>query len=212
MKLCKLLLPGLLFFSALKTALAADMTLVRHGDLWYYHKGTNAPQTAWQTLADNALDSSWVTANGGFGYGDAGIVGQATTLSDMQNRYTTLYIRRSFDIISDVDTNLHLQLTVDNDDGYVAYLDGEELNRARAPGAPGTTVLYSTNATANHEASCCDAPTNQASVVDLGVVGNRLSIGSHVLAIQGLNVATNSSDFHLIADLALVVPPTNGIS
>ncbi len=214
MKLSQLLLAGLGLFASLNSTRAADLPLVHHSDLWRYHKGTNAPQSAWQTIPEGALDSSWGSASGGFGYGDAGIVGQATTLSDMTNRYTTLFIRKSFDIVSDVDTNLHLQLTIDYDDGYVAYLDGGELNRARAPGAPGTTVLFNTNATANHEASCCNAPTNPPSVLDFGAVGNRLAVGTHVLAIQGLNVTSNSSDFHLIADLSLVAytAPTNGVS
>jgi hypothetical protein len=38
---------------------------------------------------------------------------------------------------------------------------------------------------------------------DLGAVGNRLSPGPHVLAVLGLNRATNSTDFILVADLVL---------
>jgi len=95
----------------------------------------------------------------------------------MLNGYTTFYIRRSFDIVSELATNRLLQLTLDFDDGYVAHLDGAELRRANAPGAPGTIVPYNANATAGHEASCCNPPVNQASVLDLGPVGNRLSIG-----------------------------------
>ena len=179
------------------------LSLVNHGDLWRYRQGTNAPPAGWQRDADAALDGSWLSGPGGFGYGDAAIVGEATTLSDMLNGYTTFYLRRSFDITSEVATNRFLQLTIDFDDGYVAYLDGVELSRANAPGAPGTSVPYSANATAGHEASCCNAPVNPPSVIDLGPVSNRLSLGTHILAIQGLNVTNNSSDFHLIADLSV---------
>src|SRR5439155_6573777 len=74
------------------------LTLVNHTDLWRYRKGTNAPPAGWQTNADATLDSSWQSGPGGFGYGDPAIVGEATTLGDMLNGYTTFYIRRSFDI------------------------------------------------------------------------------------------------------------------
>src|SRR5436190_1024047 len=181
----------------------APLSLVNHGDVWHYRKGTSAPPAGWQTNADATLDNSWLSGPGGFGYGDAAIVGEATPLNDMLNGYTTLYIRKSFDLESTVDTNRHLKLTIDFDDGYVAYLDGVELSRSNAPGAPGTVVAHNTNATANHEASCCTAPTSPPSALDLGPVGDRLPVGRHVLALQGLNATNNSSDFHLIADLAV---------
>jgi len=56
-------------------------SLVNHGDLWRYRKGTSAPSADWQTNADATLDSSWLSGPGGFGYGDAAIVGEATTLA-----------------------------------------------------------------------------------------------------------------------------------
>jgi hypothetical protein len=186
------------------------LPLVNHGDLWRYRKGTSAPPVGWQTNAESTLDNSWLSGPGGFGYGDAAIAGEATALNDMPNGYTTLYIRKSFDVSSEVDTNRHLKLTIDFDDGYVAYLDGAELSRTNAPGAPGTVVAYATNATANHEASCCTPPTNPPNMLDLGPVGDRLGIGGHVLALQGLNATNNSSDFHLIADLAVAAPPSYG--
>src|SRR5213075_353449 len=89
------------------------LSLVNHGDLWRYRKGTSAPPAGWQTNADATLDGSWLSGPGGFGYGDAAISGEATTLNDMLNGYTTLYIRKSFDISSAVDTNRHLKLTID---------------------------------------------------------------------------------------------------
>src|SRR6266550_4315360 len=80
------------------------LSLVNHGDLWRYRKGTSAPPAGWQTNTDTTLDGSWLTGPGGFGYGDAAIAGEATTLSDMLNGYTTFYLRRSFDITSEVAT------------------------------------------------------------------------------------------------------------
>lgn len=202
----------LLAAAALSLAQAVSFAatpLVNHGDAWNYHKGANAPQAGWLTIADALLDATWITAAGGFGYGDVGILGEATTLGDMPNLYTTFNIRRSFTVSSAVDTHLHLQLTIDYDDGFVAYLDGAELMRANAPGSPGAPVTNTAVATGLHEASCCNAPVNPASVIDLGPVGDRLGVGTHVFALIGLNQASGSTDAHLIADLSLI---TNAVS
>jgi Right handed beta helix region len=184
-----------------------SVALVNSGDIWRYRPArTNAPQVDWRTDADAALDGTWLSAPGGFGFGDPGIVGEATTLSTMLNNYSSLAIRREFSIAAPVDPARRIQLTVDYDDGYVAWLDGVEI--ARSPNAIGVGNPPPYNAGAlsgpNHEASCCGAATNTPSVLDLGPVGALLAPGTHVLAIQGINAASNSSDFHLIADLALV--------
>jgi len=204
------------FFVLISRALAQSLTvqvgspappptpLVNHGDTWSWHKGTNAPQASWQTIDDATLDATWSSSAGGFGYGDAGIVGEATTLSDMLNRYTTFFIRRTFTIGTQVDTTRHLMLTVDYDDAFLAYLDGVEIHRANTTNAAGSTITYTQTAGGNsHEASCCNAPVNPAATYDLGAVGSRLGVGPHILALVGLNQSVGSSDFHLIADLAL---------
>src|SRR6185295_18179164 len=59
------------------------LSLVNHGDLWRYRKGTSAPPAGWQTNAEATLDGSWLSGPGGFGYGDAAIIGEATPLNDM---------------------------------------------------------------------------------------------------------------------------------
>ncbi len=190
-------------FTACFTSVAPpSATLVNHGDTWRSHKGTNAPQTGWQTVGDAALDGTWASSSGGFGYGDAGIIGEAAALGDMQSRYTTFYLRRTFDMPGPIDPNTHLVLKMDFDDGFVAYLDGAEVARANAPGSPGESVAHTATATALHEASCCNSPVNPTTSFDLGPVGSRFATESHILAIQGLNQAIDSSDFHLIADLA----------
>jgi hypothetical protein len=181
---------------------APSAPLINHSDTWHYRPGlNNAPQADWTTADDTALDGTWTAAPGGFGYGDAGIVGEATTLSTMMNNYSSLFIRRSFSIAAPVDPSQHIQLTVDYDDGYVAYLDGIEI--ARSPNVTGTPAYNASTVTANHEASCCNAPVNPPTVLDLGLVGSSLPVGSHVLALQGINGGSNSSDFHLIVDLGL---------
>ena len=192
---------------------APPAALVRHDDIWSFHKGTNAPQANWQTIADATLNADWGGAAGGFGYGDNAITNipgtsyESTMLPDMLNGYTTLFIRRTFTVGSQVDTNLHLLLTMDFDDGFVAYLDGVEIRRANTTNAIGSAVTFAQTTGANsHEASCCTSP-NPATTYDLGAVSNRLAVGTHVLAIVGLNQSATSTDFHLIADLLLSSAP-----
>src|SRR5437899_6819143 len=165
--------------------------LVSHGDNWHYRKGTNTPQSNWKMAADTGLDATWLTGNGGIGYAD-NTPEEAkcqTLLTDMRNVYTTLYMRREFTISSAVDTNLHLVLSMDYDDGYIAFLDGAYLTSGNVNGAPAEPA-FNAVAPALHESSLGNSPplfppeTN-----DLGLVGTRLSVGTHVLAIVGVNQA-----------------------
>src|SRR6185436_8944548 len=103
------------------------------------HKGTNAPVVGWQTVADAALGASWASGNGGFGYADNApeTARCQTLLPDMKSvqlggaatNYSTFYFRQSFDVTTAVDPAERLLLTIDYDDGFVAYLDGTEILR-----------------------------------------------------------------------------------
>ncbi|MBN2508092.1 MAG: right-handed parallel beta-helix repeat-containing protein [Verrucomicrobia bacterium] len=173
--------------------------LVRHDDLWRFHVGTNAPPPGWQTNHEVTLGTSWGTGPGGFGYDDGD---DATDLTVMYNRASTLYIRKTFVIGEAIDPSRRLELTVDYDDGFVAYLDGVEV--ARSPNVQtsvGVEPAFNavTRPGANHEALGYRGLA--VDVFDLGEVGSRLQPGTHVLAVLGINSATTSSDFSLIADL-----------
>jgi hypothetical protein len=126
----------------------------------------------------------------------------------MRHHYTTLAIRREFELTESLDPALHLWLQVDFDDGFVAFLAGVELARVNVEGPAGQPVDHEATATHHHEASCCDDPTHPPERFDFGPVGDRLPVGRHVLALQGLNESAGSSDFHLIADLTAEPPAT----
>lgn len=76
----------------------------------------------------------WELRPGGFGYGDAGILWEGTVLEDMKGRYTTVYIRRAFELKEPMPTNFRLYLAVDYDNGLIAWLDGNEPLRINVPG------------------------------------------------------------------------------
>ena len=176
------------------------LPLVNYNDTWRYHLGTNAPQADWKTqIDDGEFDAQlWGSGPGGFGYEDGD---DNTVLLNMSNRCSTLYIRKVFELPAGVDPSRTLRLTMDWDDGFIAWIDGTEV--ARSPNAPaGEPPHTAVSAPPNHEAS--RGPSgNPPTTYDLGSVGSRLSPGFHVLAIMGLNGASNSSDFSLIADLVV---------
>jgi parallel beta-helix repeat protein len=180
------------------TAAPPPTPLVNRGDTWHYRKGTSEPQADWRLAEDADLDGTWLTGPGGFGYADSD---DATVLNDMLNGYNTVYIRRSFDIPVDTDPSRRVVLTMDWDDGFVAYLDGVEV--ARSPNVAVANPLFNSQTVAgqNHEASGGGGPA--PTPYDLGSVGTLLAPGAHVLAVHGLNSDPASSDFSLIADLRL---------
>ncbi len=190
----------------------AQTTLVSAGSSWRYHKGTNAPQANWKTTADASLNADWAAGPGGFGYGDSD---DATTLSDMVNRYTTVYLRQTFTVASPLDPSFQLRLTVDYDDAYVAYLNGQEIARSAniVGGTVGVEPAHTGRASSTHEASA-GSGGNAPVVVNLGSASTLLAPGNHVLAIIGLNESASSSDFSIIPNLLAVDPslcPANTI-
>jgi hypothetical protein len=180
---------------------APPPALVKASDPWRYFKGNAAPQAGWSTVAENLLNAAWLSGPGGFGYGDND---DATTLGDMRNAYTTVYLRQGFVVASSFETNVHAILTVDFDDGFVAYLDGVEVARQLVPGTIGSEPAHTVTATTTHEAAAGGgAPLS----IDLGRADLLLSPGAHVLALIGVNESLGSSDMSIIANLTVGVPP-----
>lgn len=208
---------AVLWLIHLTCSLHAQIPLVNHGDIWRYRKGTTAngaPQANWKTVAEASLDGTWLTGNGGFGYADNTTETALcqTILSDMRNSYPTVALRKSFQVTSDLDATMHLQLTMDWDDGFIAWLDGAYLASANSPGSPAEPA-FSAVATALHESSRGDSTRQPPMIYDLGAIGSRLSIGTHVLAVVGLNQSLgNSSDFIQIIDLSLITSNPNCVS
>ena len=192
----------------------AQTALVNHSDAWRYHKGTGATTTGWKTVAESALNTTWLSGAGGFGYADntteTSLCG--TLLPDMKGLYSTVAMRRSFQITTPPVSSGHLVLTMDWDDGFIAWLDGAFLASANSPGSPAEPA-FNAVATALHESSRGDSTKQAPTRYDLGAVGARLGPGTHVLALVGLNQALGSSgDFIQVAELAVDTNLVNCVS
>src|SRR5437763_326052 len=188
----------------------ADTALVNYADTWRYRKGISAPPPGWKTIAEADLDASWLTGPGGIGYADNTSETQLckTLLGDMNGNYTTVAMRRSFQVDGPVDPTSHLQLTMDFDDGFIAWLDDAFLTAENTSSAP-AEPSYDAVASATHESSHGNNAPNPPVTYDLGPVASRLTLGAHILSIVGLNQSSSSSDFIQVPTLSLV---TNSFS
>jgi hypothetical protein len=106
--------------------------------------------------------------------------------------HETIYLRAEFDL-GDPSTFDALTLLLRYDDGFVAYLNGVEIARARTLGLPGSPVAFDSPASDEHNDT--QAVNFQTILVDQHV--GLLRAGRNILAVHGLNHGLASDDFLL---------------
>jgi hypothetical protein len=116
---------------------------------------------------------------------------------------TSVYIRVPFTVaqadLTDVD---FLKLNVRYDDGFVAYINGHEVQRSPAVSGP---VAWNSTA-GSHEAAGLET-------FDITKHTDKLTVGDNILALHGLNAATSSTDFIISAEMVTGKnSPAGGIS
>lgn len=140
-------------------------------------------------------DSSWPSGTLGAGYDNATsydpLIDQAFDFSGQinSNSTETVFMRIRFNVD---DPGLYdaMTLKVRYDDGFVAYLNGEEIARANAGGSPGTPLAYDAEASSSHSDS--QAVDFQSFPVSQHI--DLLTSGNNLLAVHGLNAGAGSSD------------------
>jgi hypothetical protein len=174
-------------------------SLIVTGESWHYHKGTEEPRTDWNALSFD--DTGWLSGPTPIGYeaGSGYETHLATDLSDMRNSYISVYARREF-VVDDPSRLSGLTLTMDVDDGYIAYLNGIQVASAGGP----NPVTYDQPATASHEAC---AGTCDPESIDLTEHLGELLAGPNVLAVQVHNQSLSSSDFLFEPQLSASTAP-----
>jgi hypothetical protein len=155
---------------------------------------TSEVNNAWKG-ASNFDDSDWMTVTGspgGVGYErDSGYQNYITldVESQMYNRYPGCYIRIPFEI-NDLQSYDFITLSLRFDDGFVAYINGTEVQRSLVSGTPSWNSLSS----GSHEAGSLQA-------FDISQYSGVLRQGDNILAIHGLNTSLTSSDFLISTEL-----------
>ena len=174
-----------------------DTIVVDVGSGWRYLKGTaepspgdeGEPTTEWAAIGFD--DAGWHRGITGIGYGDGD---DATVLDDMRGNYFSVYLRGRF-IINDPAQIEHMILEMAYDDGYVAYLNGQEIARSANMTNRGNPPAHNRNANGSHEV------TGQAEYLSLKRFRNIAQSGVNVLAIQVHNSSLNSSDLSVLPRL-----------
>ncbi len=106
---------------------------------------------------------------------------------------TTCYIRIPFSFHGDLDDFNFMTLNIRYDDGFVAYLNGIEIARRNFTGTP----TWNSNAGSSQS----DSLAVNLESIDISNSLDHLQQGRNLLAIQGLNVSTTSSDLLISAEL-----------
>jgi hypothetical protein len=187
-----ILCPTVLLLGLLSALIAEAQTqrLIPRGDLWRLAKGTteaSSPDpTGWRAIGFN--DAAWSAATLPVFYGEP-LTG--TELTDMQNRYSTVFLRRSFTVGSPANVR-SLILRVKVDDGFIAWINGREVARFGAP--EGDFAL-------NSFASVTAAEPVDFADYAVALPKEVLKSGTNVLAIQAFNATLASSDLVLDAEL-----------
>ena len=169
---------------------AQTQRLIPRGDVWRLAKGTaeaSSPDaTEWRVSTFN--DASWSAATLPVFYGEA-LTG--TELTDMQNRYSSVFLRRAFTVGSPADVR-SLILRVKVDDGFIAWINGREVARFGSP-----------EGEFNFASMASITATEPVDFVEYAVALPKevLKAGNNVLAIQAFNVTLGSSDLVLDAEL-----------
>ncbi|HUT45830.1 MAG TPA: PQQ-binding-like beta-propeller repeat protein [Sedimentisphaerales bacterium] len=167
--------------------------IIDKGADWQYLAGAN-PGSGW--AQPDFKDIKWKTSAAGFGYSDDDI---KTTLKNMRNRYSTVYLRSSFNL-PEPGKIAELGLVVKYDDAFIAYLNGREILRVGVTSGSGSRA----SGVGKHEADNWEyfRIDNHATF---------LRAGTNVLAIEGHNEKIGGSDFCLHPYLVTVTNGKSGI-
>lgn len=147
-----------------------------------YFVGRVAPPADWEEMTFD--DSVWALGRQPIGYGESGL---ATTVT--MGDAGTLFTRAEFDLFVEPSDVEDLTLEVDYDDGFVAYLNGQEIAR-RGVAANQTFKTFASS----HESGVFE-------VFRLPNAATVLQPGDNFLAIEVHNTSLTSSDLFLNARL-----------
>lgn len=139
-------------------------------------------------------DASWQIGIGPFGFGSFTNVTPApvittNTATQMQNLTPTLYLRKTFLVSATDATRAHsLSFEVQFNDGFVAYLNGQEVARRNA-GPPNQFTYRDQFAAFGTPASTesTTTPYLRTETLTLGNANARLFTGTNTLAVHALN-------------------------
>jgi hypothetical protein len=140
--------------------------------------------TAFSLLGNGVLGWQVLDPSGSYTPNYASLIGTNTQSQMFNTGKNTAYIRIPF-TVSNPSTLGSVRFRIKYDDGFVAYINGLQVAQSNAP----TPAIWSSSATAAHP------DTAALNYQTISIPASDLVAGNNVLAIQGLNFATDQSDF-----------------
>ena len=181
--------------ASIAAANTATLHVIRRQAQWRVSAAGVDQGPAWWEEAINFPDGTWQERYAPLGYGES-YVNPLPYGSDPNHKPTTVYFVTSFYVTqSQLDSGfLAMRLGAMYDDGFVAYLNGQEIKRASMPGGP---VSYGTLAL-GHE-----AVNGTLESFDVTQHLDALIAGYNTLAIEVHQSSPSSSDLVFEAELGL---------
>jgi len=174
----------------------SNFDLIKMGDTWKYFDGNALPSTEWNKTTFN--DALWLSGAAQFGYGGKGEKTLISYGSDANNKYTTAYFRKEFNINKLSEKN-KFAIRMFVDDGAVVYVNGQEVGRHNLPTG---AILYNTFTTL----------ANNGDYVDFTVPKEMLKEGLNQIAVEVHQIALTTSDMMFDLQLTCESSATSGIS
>ena len=166
--------------SSMGTAGTDDSILINGGANWKFFKGVSEPSESpgsWRL--PNFDDSDWGEGEAAIGFGEGFL---NTNLSDMRGNYSTVYLRKTFNIENSAQVGSVL-LSAQIDDGFNAWINGKHI---ASTNVSGPELPY--DATANSSGENKDFEE-----YPIANVGGLIVKGKNVLTVQLLNGSLNGS-------------------
>lgn len=164
-------------------AVSSGIAIAR-GSSWKHNFLSRNLGTAWR--GPRYSDSGWLADEAPLGYGVPGL----TTFFTNASRPITTYFRKHFVVNDDPASISNLGFSANYDDGFVAWLNGNEVARRGIPGGAVTAFTLA-----------ADRTSGEYETIDLTARKGLLVRGINVLAVEVHQHTTNDADLVWDAEL-----------
>ncbi len=153
--------------------------------------------SAWRNVS--FPDTAWTESSAPFWYGEtARFGGSGTELAGMQNTYSTVFLRRGFQL-SNPSAFDSFELSAMCDDGFIAWINGRQVASLNPPaGVPSHNSVAGGTAVEPVMLTGYSLPAAPGALV----------VGENVLAVQVFNTSLGSSDLVFDARLTATLRPS----
>jgi len=170
----------------------SNVIAIAKNSSWRHHALSHNLGTPWQALFYS--DSGWLSGDGVLGFGQPFVFTTLSNAPGITDRPVTTYFRKEFVISDDPLAIISLVLQANYDDGFVAYLNGQEVTRqSMAGGDISFNTLASSHAGGSYE------------LIDLTLHRDKLVRGGNVIAVEVHQASTNDLDLVWDAELTYTV-------